>query len=109
MDSQPLMVFCTCPDQASAEQIAATVVEERLAACVSILPGLTSIYRWQGHMQRDAELLLLIKTRGAVYHLLEERICELHPHEVPEILVLPVQKGLATYLDWVVASTGAPV
>ena len=74
MDSQPLVVFCTCPDQASAERIAPTVVEERLAACVNILPGLTSVYRWRGQMQRDTELLLLVKTRGAAYPLLEARI-----------------------------------
>ncbi len=109
MDSQPLVVYCTCPDPATAERIAETVVDERLAACVNIAPGLTSIYRWQGRIQRDAEVLLIIKTRSTVYPLLEGRIRELHPYEVPEIIALPIQAGSATYLDWIVESTGAPV
>ena len=107
MDSQPLVVFCTCPDQASAERIAATVVEERLAACVNMLPGLTSIYRWREQIQRDTELLLLLKTQGAVYPLLEARIHELHPYDVPEIIALPVRMGSSAYLDWIAANTGA--
>ncbi len=109
MDSQPLVIYCTCPDQATAERIAETVVDERLAACVNLVPGLTSIYRWQGQIQRDAEWLLIIKTRRTVYSLLEARLCELHPYEVPEIIALPIQAGLADYLDWIVDSTGAPV
>jgi len=109
MDSQPLVVYCTCPDFATAERIAETVVDERLAACVNITPGLTSIYRWQGQIHRDSELLLIIKTRSAVYPLLEGRIHDLHPYEVPEIIALPVHVGSATYLDWIVESTGAPV
>jgi len=109
MDSQPLVIYCTCPDQATAERIAETLVDERLAACVNLVPGLTSIYRWQGQIQRDAEWLLIIKTRRTVYSLLEARLRELHPYEVPEIIALPIQAGLAAYLDWIVDSTGAPV
>lgn len=109
MDSQPLVVYCTCPDQATAERIAETVVDERLAACVNLVPGLISIYRWQGQIQRDAEWLLIIKTCSTVYSLLEARLCELHPYEVPEIIALPIQAVLADYLDWIVDSTGAPV
>jgi len=109
MDSQPLVVYCTCPDQATAEHIAETLVDERLAACVNLVSGLTSIYRWQGQIQRDAEWLLIIKTRRTVYSLLEARLCELHPYEIPEIIALPIQAGLADYLDWIVDSTGAPV
>jgi len=92
-----------------AERIAATVVGERLAACVNIVPGLTSIYRWEGQVQRDAELLLLIKTRQAIYPLLESRIRALHPYQVPEIIALPIQAGSAAYLNWIAANTGAPV
>ncbi len=109
MDSQPLVIYCTCPDQATAEHIAETVVDERLAACVNLVSGLTSIYRWQGQIQRDTEWLLIIKTRRTVYSLLEARLRELHPYEVPEIIALPIQAGLADYLDWIVDSTGAPV
>ncbi len=108
MDNQALVVCCTCPDSATAERIAETVVGEQLAACVNIAPGLTSIYRWQGQVQRDAELLLIIKTRSARYPALEARIRELHPYEIPEIIALPVQAGLAAYLNWIIASTEAP-
>ena len=108
MNNPALVVYCTCPDSATAERIAETVVGEQLAACVNIAPGLTSIYRWQGQVQRDAELLLIIKTRSARYPALEARIRELHPYEIPEIIALPVQAGLAAYLHWITASTEAP-
>lgn len=107
MNPSPLLVLCTCPDRTAAERIAEIVVGERLAACVNIVPGLTSIYRWEGQIQRDAEWLLLIKTRQAVYPPLEARIRELHPYQVPEIIALPIQVGAAAYLDWIAASTGA--
>ncbi len=109
MNPSPLLIFCTCPDQTTAERIAETVVRERLAACVNLVPGLTSIYRWEGQIQRDTELLLLVKTRAAVYPLLEARIRELHPYQVPEIIALPIQTGSATYLDWITDNTGAPL
>ena len=105
MNPSPLLVLCTCPDRTAAERIAETVVGERLAACVNIVPGLTSIYRWEGQIQRDAEWLLLIKTRQAVYPPLEARIRELHPYQVPEVIALPIQVGAAAYLDWIAAST----
>lgn len=109
MSPSPLIVLCTCPDLATAERIAETVVGERLAACVNIVPGLTSIYRWEGQIQRDAELLLLIKTRQEVYPLLEARIRELHPYQIPEIIALPIQIGSAAYLDWIAVQVGTPV
>ncbi len=109
MDSQPLVVYCACPDPATAERIAETLVNERLAACVNLVPGLMSIYRWQGQIQRDAEWLLIIKTRSAVYPQMEARIRDLHPYEVPEIIALPIQAGSAAYLDWIADSTGAPI
>lgn len=108
MHSSPLLILCTCPDPATAERIAETLVGERLAACANIVPGLTSIYRWQGQIQRDSELLLLLKTRLAIYPLLEARIRELHPYQVPEIIALPIQAGSAAYLDWIADNTGAP-
>jgi periplasmic divalent cation tolerance protein len=107
MNPLPLVVLCTCPDLASAERIAETLVGERLAACVNILPGLTSIYRWENQTQRDTELLLLIKTQQTVYSRLEARIRELHPYQIPEIIALPIQAGSAAYLDWIADSAGA--
>ena len=109
MESQPLVVYCTCPNQATAGHIAETVVNERLAACVTIVPGLTSIYRWQGAIQRDEELLLIMKTCSTVYAGLEARLRELHPYEVPEIIALPIQAGSTTYLDWIADNTRALV
>ncbi|HCB13572.1 MAG TPA: divalent-cation tolerance protein CutA [Gammaproteobacteria bacterium] len=109
MDNQPLVVYCTCPDQAMAERIAETTVRERLAACASLVPGLTSIYRWQGAIQHDSEWLLIIKTRSTVYPLLEARIRELHSYDTPEIIALPIQIGSAAYLDWIAGNTGAPL
>ena len=109
MSLSPLIILCTCPDLATAERIAETVVGERLAACVNIVPGLTSIYYWEGQIQRDAELLLLIKTRQEIYPLLEARIRQLHPYQIPEIIALPIQTGAAAYLDWIAHNSGAPV
>ncbi|MBK8182042.1 MAG: divalent-cation tolerance protein CutA [Candidatus Competibacteraceae bacterium] len=109
MESQPLVVYCTCPDLAVAERIAEAVVDERLAACANIVPGLISIYRWQGQIRRDPELLLILKTREVVYRLLEARICELHPYEVPEIIALPIEIGAVKYLAWLDDHTGAPL
>ena len=106
MESQALVVYCTCPDRVVAERIAEAVVNERLGACVNLVPEVTSIYRWQGEIQRDAELLLIIKTRSAVYPQLEARLRELHPYQVPEIIALPIQAGSAAYLNWMAGNTG---
>ncbi|HXH03706.1 MAG TPA: divalent-cation tolerance protein CutA [Candidatus Competibacteraceae bacterium] len=101
------VVLCTCPDLDSAGRMAETLVAERLAACVNILPGLTSVYRWQGAIQRDVEVLLLIKTRTDAFTALERRVRELHPYEVPELIALPILEGSTPYLDWLAASVEA--
>ena len=106
MDNPYLLIYCTCPDRAMAERIAEALVADRLAACVNIVPGITSIYRWQGEVQHDSELLLLIKTRGECYPALEARIRELHSYEVPEIIAVPIQRGSESYLTWLDASVG---
>ena len=103
-----LLCLCTCPDAATAERLAASLVEERLAACVSLVPGLRSIYRWQGAIQRDEELLLLIKTTRARYPALQARLQALHPYELPELVAVEVADGLPAYLRWV-ADAARPV
>lgn len=100
-----LTVFCTVPDLETARRIAHTVVYEGLAACVNLLPGLTSVYRWQGQVEESSELLLIIKTRQERYPALEARIQALHPYQVPEIIALAIERGSASYLDWIAEST----
>ena len=96
-----LLALCTCPDSGSADTIASLLVEEQIAACVSIVPGLTSVYRWQGKIERDAEVLLLIKTTEQQIETLTARVLELHPYDLPEIIAVPVTRGLPQYLEWV--------
>lgn len=106
MSEQRLIVLCTVPDQSSAEQIAGALVDERLAACVNILPGVTSVYSWQGKRETDREVVLIIKTRQGVYQNLEQRLVALHPYELPEIVAVPLVEGLAGYLGWIDEMTG---
>ena len=96
-----VLALSTAPDAEHAARIARALVDERLAACVSLVPGLTSIYRWQGQVQADPEVLLLIKTRRALVPKLKERLPKLHPYQVPELVVAPVQDGLEAYCRWV--------
>lgn len=100
MNDKYFLVLNTCPDQATADAIAKTLVTEGLAACVSRLPGLRSTYCWKGRMLDDAEVLLFVKTSGARLATLTARIGELHPYEVPEIIALEIVAGSERYLDW---------
>jgi len=95
------VVLCTAPDAATAERLARTLVEEGLAACVNLLAPCQSVYRWQGNLECASEVPMIIKTTAGNYPRLEARLAELHPYEVPEILALPVEAGLPTYLTWV--------
>jgi periplasmic divalent cation tolerance protein len=95
------VVLMTVPSADVAERVVRTLVDERLVACGNILPGLTSIYRWQGAVQTDPEVLVILKTVAARVPALLERAPELHPYEVPEVLVLPVAAGHKPYLQWV--------
>ena len=103
-----LVILSTFPDRESAERMATTLVEERLAACVNLVPGLTSIYRWQGTLRREPEYLLLIKTTAARFTQVRERIRALHPYEVPEIIALPIRDGDPAYLNWLTENTQVP-
>ena len=101
-----LVCLCTCPDRDSADAIARTLVAERLAACVNLLPGVASIYRWQGKIEDAAECMMVIKTTRAAWPRLLERLPELHPYEVPELIACDVRDGHAPYLAWVAANVG---
>lgn len=94
-----LVVLVTIPPE-RAHELARTLVAERLAGCVNILPGVQSVYRWQGEVAEDPETLLLIKTVGEQYPALEERIRSLHPYEVPEIVALPFDRALPEFQTW---------
>jgi periplasmic divalent cation tolerance protein len=100
-----IVVLVTCPNHQVGEKIGRVLVEERLAACVNIVPGLTSIYRWQGKLCRDREVLLIVKTRRTRFPGMARRIASLHPYSVPEILAPPIARGNPTYLAWVREST----
>lgn len=99
------LAYCTCPDTHSAELLARTLVDERLAACVNVLPGVRSIYRWEGAVENAEEVLLLIKTTGERLPALAARLSQLHPYDLPELLAVPVAAGLPAYLHWVAAET----
>lgn len=99
------VVLITAPTADVARTIARTLVEERLAACVSVLPQMTSIYRWQGAVEETQEQLLVCKTVHERVPALVARLPEIHPYKVPEALVLPVEAGLPAYLAWVVEET----
>jgi periplasmic divalent cation tolerance protein len=95
------VVLMTAPDRAIAESLAQSLVAERLAVCANVVPGLASVYRWQGRIERADETLLILKTQADRVPALIARAAELHPYDVPEILALPVEAGLAAYLAWV--------
>ena len=99
------LALVTAPDTATAERIAHALVEERLAACVNLVPGLRSIYRWQGGVEDDTEVLLVVKTCSDRARALQERVLALHPYDVPEVLRVPVRGGSEAYLDWVRAES----
>ena len=100
-----LEVHVTMPDAAQATALARALVDEGLAACVNLVPGVKSIYQWEGRTQEEEEVLCLIKTRPAVFDRARARILELHPYEVPEILAFAVDDGSPEYLDWLRRAT----
>jgi len=98
------IVLCSCPNDDVANTIAQQLVNEKLAACVNLLPGITSVYAWQGKIEKDTETLLVIKTENCLFDKLSKRILSLHPYEVPEIVALDIQQGNKAYLDWITSS-----
>ena len=104
MAEEVLVVLSTWPDLEKARSAARILVEEQLAACANLVPGVESIYRWEGEIETSAEVLMVLKTTSGCYPRLEARIKALHPYEVPEIVSLRVSNGLPAYLRWVAAS-----
>ena len=108
MEFPAVVVLTTLGADADAAALARTLVEERLAACVNVLPPMTSLYRWQGTVEQEREQQLVIKTTPERVPALEARLQALHPYEVPELLVLPAAGGSAAYLEWVRKSVTGP-
>lgn len=100
MTTPLLTLMTTLPDRDSARQLAQKLVGEQLAACVNILPGVESIYFWQGKIEQSDEVLLLIKVPEAGYEAVQQRLKTLHPYQVPELIALPVVKALPEYVQW---------
>ncbi len=100
-----VVVLVTTPTPERAAEIARAVVEERLAACGSVLPGIRSIYRWEGKVQDEEEALLVLKTTRARFDALRDRVLALHPYQVPEVVALAIDAGSAPYLAWLAAET----
>lgn len=102
-----LLVLTNLPDRETAERLAGTLIEKRVAACVNILAPCGSVYRWKGAVQRDEEHPVLIKTTAERYPALEAAIRAAHPYELPEIIAVPIERGLPAYLAWIGAETQA--
>ncbi len=96
-----LMIFCTCPDKDEAEKLARLLVEGNIAACANILPGITSLYKWKGQVETAEECLLLIKAHKDYYRAIETTLRNHHPYDLPEIIAVPIERGLPEYLHWI--------
>jgi periplasmic divalent cation tolerance protein len=99
--SNAVMVLCTCSNRGEAERIATALVEQRLAACVNIISGITSIYRWKGQVESASEQLMMIKTAENNFPTVEKTITELHSYDTPEVIAFPVTAGSQKYLAWI--------
>lgn len=104
MDKGFLIVWCACPDEHTANTISRHLVDQRLAACVTQLPGAKSVYRWKGKIETTEEVVLMIKTRASAYKELEAAVEALHPYEIPELIATQIEAGVPDYLGWVFES-----
>jgi periplasmic divalent cation tolerance protein len=103
MSTEYCLVFCTCPDPDTARKLAEGLVSSHWAACVNILPGLTSVYPWEGRIETADEQLLLIKTECSSFESLQDFLKQNHPYDLPEIIAVPVERGSTDYLAWISA------
>ena len=99
------MVICTFPNMEKARQIGTALVQMQLVACVNLIPGIQSIYRWEGKVEEQEEVMAFFKTSAAKYQEVEQKVIEMHPYELPELVVVELAGGLPAYLHWVLSST----
>jgi periplasmic divalent cation tolerance protein len=107
-NDKPVIVYSTFPSVTSAETAGARLVEQKLAACVNILPGMTAIYRWEGKIARDSEAVMIIKTRASLTDAVIAAVKAQHPYSTPALLVLPIEGGAEAYLAWLFEETASP-
>ena len=100
-----IFIYVTAPSAVEARKIAEVVVTDRLAACANIIPGMRSIYHWQGKIEEADETVIIFKTRATLFQAVEARVKELHKYSAPCIVALPVEQGSAPYLEWIMAET----
>ncbi len=100
-----IVVLITAPSEEEAAKIARALIEERLAACANIVKNIRSVYRWEGKIEDDPEVLMVVKTREALFDALEKRVMELHSYSVPEVIALPIVRGSEAYLKWLEEET----
>lgn len=107
MTTDAILVLVTTPSAENAAELARALVEAGLAACGNVVPGLRSIYRWEGKVHDEPEALLILKTQRGSFEALRERVIALHPYECPEVIALPIEAGHAPYLAWIAANVTA--
>jgi periplasmic divalent cation tolerance protein len=106
-NDKPVLIYSTFPSVPVAESIGGRLVEQKLAACVNILPGMTSIYRWEGKIERDSEAVMIIKTRQSLADAVFAAVAAEHPYTNPALLAIPIENGAAAYLAWLFEETAA--
>ncbi len=107
-NDKPVLIYATFPSIPVAQSIGERLVEGKLAACVNILPGMTSIYRWEGRVVHDSEVVMIIKTRRSLAEAVTSAVTTAHPYTNPALLVIPIESGAARYLAWLLEETAAP-
>ena len=102
--NSPIIILSTTGSEDEASKIAEYLVSNRLAACVNIIPSITSVYRWKGEMNSDREILMIIKTDASRFEEIKTAVRNMHSYETPELIAIPIQQGLQQYLDWITES-----
>ena len=104
-NTSAIIIYCTCPDIETASRISRLIISQHMAACVNQVQGVTSIYEWEGKIEQENEVLLIIKTTDERFKSIQQLVSEEHPYELPELIAVPVTHGLPDYLEWITQCT----